>query len=142
MDTVHEVVSFFTNQPVSTYTTILSYLGGSTLVASILQVVKHKFSLQEAKSLVTFLLGLFSFVAAFADYIISATSQNPTALGRNTAAIVAGAVFIHRFAVGPLYTKLVVNLTNLVKDANAYRASVAQVAAPAETQIQVQEFQV
>jgi hypothetical protein len=125
METVQHLINFVANQPTSTWTTVLSYLAASTLVATVLQVVKHKFSIANAKKLVTVLLGVLSFVTAFADYLISTTAQNPTALGRNTAAIVAGAVFVHRFAVSPLYNKVVVSLTSLVKDANAYRASVA-----------------
>lgn len=122
---MHQIINYLLNQPSSTYTTLLSFLGGSTLVATILQVLKHKLNIAEAKSLVTFLLGFLSFLAAFANYILSATSQNPTALGKNTALIVAGAVFIHRFAVSPSYNKVVVGLGNLVKDAQTYRASVA-----------------
>lgn len=122
---MHEIVHYIQSVPSSTWTSLLSFLGGSTLVASLLQVVKHKLNIAEAKSLVTFLLGLFSFLAAFANYILSATSQNPTVLGQHTAMIVAGAVFIHRFAVSPAYNKGVVGLSNLVNDAHTYRASVA-----------------
>lgn len=121
---MHQIIHYLTSQPSSTYTTLFSFLGGSTLVATVLQLVKHKLNIAEAKSLVTFLLGMFSFVAAFADYILSATSQNPTALGKNTAILIAGAVFIHRFAVSPAYTKIVGGLGGLIKDAETYRASV------------------
>lgn len=122
---MHSALNFILNQPSSTYTTILSYLGGSTAVAAVLQVVKHKLNIAEAKKLVTFLLALFSFIAAFADYILQTTAQNPLALGRNTGYIIAGAVFVHRFVVSPSYDKLVNGLGGLVKDAATYRASIA-----------------
>lgn len=106
-----------------TASTVYAYLGGSTLVAAVVQLVKHKFidNPGEAKKLITFLLGFFSFIAAFADFIVQTTAQNPLALGRNTAFIVSGAVFIHRFAVSPVYSKIVLGLTSLVADATAYR---------------------
>jgi hypothetical protein len=145
MQTIHHLVNFIANQPPSTWTTVLSYLGGSTLVASLLQVVKHKLSIADAKKLVTILLGTFSFVAAFADYLLSTTAQNPTSLGRNTAAIMAGAVLVHRFAVSPVYNKVVLGLTGLLNDAAAYRASIAPVeplAATPEPSVETPTFQV
>lgn len=140
---MHQVINYLLNQPTSTYTTLLSFLGGSTLVATVLQLLKHKLNIAEAKSLVTFLLGFLSFLAAFANYILSATSQNPTALGKNTALIIAGAVFVHRFAVSPTYNKVVVGLGGLIKDAGTYRASVAPLPTTAgETPDVAQQFEV
>lgn len=122
---MQQIINFVVNQPTSTWTTVLSFLGGSTIVASLLQVIKHKLNISEAKTLVTFLMGVMSFLVAFANYIMQSSAQNPTVLGQHTAFIVAGAVFIHRFAVSPIYTKVVGGLTSLIKDAGTYRASVA-----------------
>lgn len=119
------VINFFINQPTDVYTTLLAYLGGSTAVATVLQVIKHKFSFAEAKGLVTFMLALLSFVAAFADYLVQATSQNPTVLGQHTAIIAGVAVFVHRFAVSPIYGKVVNGIGGVLKDAAAYRSAVA-----------------
>lgn len=125
MQHIHQIISYIANQPTATWTTIGSYLGGSTLVATLLQIIKHKLNITEAKKLITFLLGLLSFLTVFADYILSSTTQNPTVLGRNTALVAGVAVFIHRFAVSPAYDKIVGGLSSLISDASAYRATVA-----------------
>lgn len=140
---MHQIINYILNQPTSTYTTILSFLGGSTLVASLLQVIKHKLNISEAKTLVTFLMGIMSFLVAFANYIMQSSTQNPTALGQHTAFIVAGAVFVHRFAVSPMYSKIVDGLGGLIKDANTYRATVApQSTTAGEAPASVQTFEV
>lgn len=124
MNSVHEIINYITSQPLSTWTTLGSYLGGSTLVASVLQIVKHKFKFADAEKLIVFMLGFFSFVAAFADFLIQ---NNPTLsalpwLGHATGLLMAGAVVVHRFAVSPAYYKLTAKLQTfdkLVKEAEA-----------------------
>lgn len=118
--------------PASSWAALLSLLGGSALVASVLQVIKHYFGLHDAKKFVTFLLGFLSFVAAFVDLIISTTSQSPQVLGAHTAEIMAIAVVVHRFIVSPIFSKIILFLNSVA----GYRASlkpapVAQVSMPA-----------
>lgn len=122
MNLVHEIINYITSQPPTTWTTLISYLGGSTLVASVLQVVKHKFKFADAEKLIVFMLGFFSFLAAFADFLIQ---SNPSLsalpyLGHATGLIMAGAVVVHRFAVSPAYYKLASkaqNFESLLKEA-------------------------
>lgn len=123
------LTNFYHSIPASSWNALFAFLLGSTVVATALQVVKHWFNLS-GKKLISFLLGLFSFLAAGSNFLISSSVQNPNALGRNTATILAIAFFVHRFAVSPLYEKI----TTLVNDANNYRATTAaQPAAPVET---------
>lgn len=107
MNHVQEVINYIANQPSSTWTTLASYLGGSTLVASVLQVAKHKLNFAGASKLVVFALGFFSFLAAFADLMLQTNAINPLPqLGHVTGLLMAGAVVIHRFAVSPAYYML------------------------------------
>lgn len=131
MNFIHEVINYFGSIPTSTWSTLGTYLAGSTIVATLLQILKHRFSFADAKKFVTFMLGLLSFIVVLADWILSAAVTNPSVLGRNTAVVVGVAVFVHRFAVSPVYNKIVVGLGNLIKDANAYRATVKAPAEPA-----------
>lgn len=129
MNFIHEVINYFGSIPTSTWTALWTYLAGSTIVATLLQILKHRFSFADAKKFVTFMLGFLSFVVVLADWVLTATATNPAALGRSTAVVVGLAVFVHRFAVSPVYSKIVFGLGSLIKDANAYRDSV-KAAAP------------
>lgn len=139
MHFVHEVINYLTSQPTSTWTTVGSYLAGSTLVASLLQIVKHKLNITEAKKLVTFLLGFFSFLAAFADFLLQANASNPLpTLGHTTAYLLAGAVVVHRYAVSPAYYKLGVQFkkfSGFLDEVSQYQADKKNVAAVATTQV-------
>lgn len=117
MDTLHQVFNYLSNLPASDWTTLLSYLGGSTVVASVLQILKHKLNFANMEKLIVFMLGFFSFLASFADFIIQ-SNPNLSALpwlGKTTALLMAGAVVVHRFAVSPAYYKLNLKLSNLGK---------------------------
>lgn len=142
MNLVHEVISYLVNQPASTWTTLGSYLAGSTLVAGLLQVVKHKFNFADAQKLVTFMLGFFSFLAAFADYLLQANATNPLpTLGRTTGLLIGGAVLVHRYAVSPGYYKFIAQagkFSNFLKDLQAFQAS-QKAAAPAAPATPVDE---
>lgn len=131
---LHTIVTYIANQPTSTWTTIAAYLGTSTLVASVLQVIKHWKGFAEAKKLVVALLGLLSFLAGFADWIIQTNATNPIpTIGHSTAYIMSGAVLIHRFAVSPVYEKGFTKVAQIVEDAKTYRATIApQPVSPAE----------
>lgn len=142
MDTIQNIINHFNAIPASTWSTIGAYLGGSTLVATVLQLIKHKFSIADRKKLVTLLLGALSFIAALADLVISTTSQNPAVLGQHTAMIAGIAVFIHRFMVSPVYHKVVVSVQNLLSDAQAYRATISPPAVSEETPVEPQQFSV
>jgi hypothetical protein len=117
MHLLNEVINYVSNLPPSTWTTLVSYLGGSTLVASVLQVLKHKFKFADAEKLIVFALGFFSFIAAFADFLLQ---SNPTLsalpwLGHATGLLMAGAVVVHRFAVSPAYYSLTARLQGFDK---------------------------
>lgn len=132
MHLVHELINYLTNLPPSTWTTLASYLGGSTVVASILQIVKHKLNFAEARNLIVLALGFFSFLAAFADFLIQA---NPALsalpwLGHVTGLVMAGAVVIHRLAVSPVYYRLAAKLqtfNKLLKEVEVEQLVPAQV---------------
>lgn len=117
MHFIHEVINYISNQPTSTWTTLASYLGGSTIVASVLQIAKHKLNFANAEKLIVFALGFFSFLAAFADFLIQ---SNPTLsalpfIGHATGLLMAGAVVVHRFAVSPAYYSLSLRLKGFDK---------------------------
>lgn len=122
-----DIFSYIVNQPDSTWTTLGAYLGGSALVATILQVIKHSFKIQDAKKLVTLLLGSLSLLVSLADLALSSGNNDQFAktLGQHGAFIMAGAVIVHRFAVSPAYHYLTGTLGSLVADANNYRAITA-----------------
>lgn len=104
MQFVHEVINYIGSQPASTWSTLGAYLAGSTVVASALQVVKHKFKFADAKKLIVFVMGFFSFLVAFADLLLQANLTHPLPqLGHVTGLLMAGAMVVHRFAVSPAY---------------------------------------
>lgn len=145
MDTLHQIFNYLNNLPASDWTTLLSYLGGSTVVASILQVLKHKLNFAEAQKLIVVLLGVFSFLASFADFLIQ-SNPNLSALpwlGKTTALLMAGAVVVHRFAVSPAYYKLNLKLSNLgklLKEVEGEQAAAKAPTLPSEANLQ--QFQV
>lgn len=111
MNFIHEVINYLANQPASTWTTLGSYLAGSTLVAGLLQILKHKLNFADAKKVIVAATGLFSFLAAFADFLLQSNATNPLpTIGHMTGLLMAGAVVVHRFAVSPGYYKLVKQL--------------------------------
>lgn len=125
---MQHILNYINSIPAGSWAAIFSLIGGSALVASLLQVIKHYFKLHDAKKFVTFLLGFLSFGAAFVDFIINASSQSPQILGAHTAEIMAIAVTLHRFVISPLYTKLVLFLNSV----SGYRDSLKPaVVAPA-----------
>ena len=112
MEIIQEISNYLTNISVDTWHTLGAYLAGSTLVATLVQIIKHKLKITDAKKLVTSLLGLFSFLTAFADFLIQQQATNPLpALGGTTATLIGGAVFAHRFLVSPVYYKVAAKLT-------------------------------
>lgn len=104
---MHSIINYLTNLPPSTWTSVLSFLGGSAVIATILQFIKKKFNMDEMKKLVVALAGIFSYIAASASYLLThaATSPLPTIAGNGTK-LLALATLIHRFAVSPAGTKL------------------------------------
>lgn len=129
---MQNVLDAFNTIPASSWAALFTLIGGSTIVAVLLQTIKHYFGLHDAKKFITFLLGFFSFAAAFANLLISAVAQSPQILGAHTAEIMAVAVVVHRFAVSPLYRKLVLFLNSVA----GYRASLQPVlAAPVATPV-------
>lgn len=114
MNVVHEIINYIANQPSSTWTTFGSYLGGSTLVASLVQILKHKLNFADAKKLLVFVTGFFSFLVAFANFLMTSSASNALPqLGHVTGLVLAGAVVIHRFAVSPAYYKIAAQLKKL-----------------------------
>lgn len=137
MNLIHEVVNYFTNLPPSTWTTLGAYLGGSTLVASLLQIAKHKFNFAEAQKFVTLALGFISFLVAFANFLLQTSAGNPLPqLGHTTGLLMAGAVVVHRFAVSPGYYKLVEKLkkfSDVLAELEAQQAVTKAALAPVPT---------
>lgn len=141
MNLIHEVINYLTTLPASTWTTLASYLGGSTAVAGTLQVAKHKLNFADADKLVVFALGFLSFIAAFVDVLLQSNATNPLPqLGHITAALIGGAVVVHRFFVSPAYYGIAAKLkkfdtllkeveTQEAKDSAAAPAAVTQPAA-------------
>jgi uncharacterized membrane protein (DUF485 family) len=125
---------------------ILGFLATGSTVAVVLQIIKHYGKLQEAKKVVMLLLAVLSFFAAYAGQFLSFTSGNAAILAlHNLGWVVTIAVFVHRFAVSPVYYGLI----NVVKaynqnltDAEAYRAQVAAQTAQIEQPLPSQEFKI
>lgn len=132
MEFIHEAYQYIVNQPASTWTTLGAYLAGSTVVASLLQVVKHKLNFADAKKLLVFAMGFLSFLVAFADFLLQTNAVNPLpTIGHMTGLIMAGAVVVHRFAVSPLYYSLSQKIANFSKFLDDVAAMQAQKKAPA-----------
>lgn len=133
MELIKEIIDHIPN---SAYLAIL----GAGVVSVLLQLTKQWLSLQSDK-IITFLLGVFSFLVVSIDYVTQAVAQSPAVLGQRTATIMGVTQLVYRYAVKPGY--------NVVKDAKEYRARkettsntpavvAPAVAAPAEAP---QEFQ-
>ncbi len=114
------IIDWIGTIPISSWEAVLWYLAGGSGVAIVLQVLKNVFKI-DSKKIVTFLLGVLSFVPIFADAVVSGLSANPNAIGSGTAYLLTAAVFAHRFAVSPIYTRLQVSLGGVFADAKAYR---------------------
>lgn len=131
MEFVHEVTNYINSLPASTWTTLGSYLAGSTLVATVLQVAKHKFNFAGASKFVVFALGFLSFLAAFADLLLQANAVSPLPqLGHVTGLLMAGAVVVHRFAISPAYysvTNKLKGFNTLLKEAESEEATPSKV---------------
>jgi uncharacterized membrane protein len=121
MQHIQEIYNSLTSIPASEWQSLLAWLAGSTLVASVLQVAKHKLNLAEAQKMVVFALGFLSFLAAFADFLLqNANTVNALPfLGQATSALMAGAVLVHRFVVSGAYYKVeqaINKFSNLLKE--------------------------
>lgn len=103
---LHIAYNYVINQPASTWTTVGSYVGGSAIVATVLQFFKKKFNLDEARKLILFLAGFLSFLVAAANDYLQTTPQSPTTLVHTTLFLTAVATFVHCFAVSPTTEKL------------------------------------
>jgi hypothetical protein len=113
---------------------IIAFLGSGTVVAVLLQVVKHFGKLEEAKKTVVFLLTALSTIVAYAGDVLQFVPAQATAVfGEQVAAVLGFAVVVHRFGVSPAYYKLIALLEKfkqVFSDAKAYRAEVSGVAEP------------
>lgn len=129
MDYIHHIINILSVLVPHDPNTILTFLGSGTVVAILLQAVKHFGKLQEAKKTVMFLLGVLSFAVTYADSFLQFTGQDPKAVvGSELGWVITLAVFIHRFAVSPGYYKLLTQLDKLktvFSNADAYRAEVS-----------------
>lgn len=127
MDTVREVINYFATISPYSWQALGAFLAGSTVIAGLLQIVKHKLQIADAKKLIMFLLGFFSFLASFADFVIQQNAVHPLPdIGKLTVALIGGATVLHRFAVSPAYYKIVAKLTALgawLDGVKAYQAS-------------------
>lgn len=135
------IIHYFTSLPPATWTTVLSYVGGATGIATFLQIIKRKYKIDGPK-LISFLLGVFSLIASGADYLIShvATSPLPTIFG-NGSKLLAAAFFVHRFAVSPVSAWIEKQLLSIISDAATYR-SMTSAKQPASMPESSTDFQV
>lgn len=102
-------------------------------VSVVLQLIKHFGKLQDAKKTVMFLLAVLSGMATYGDSIIQFAGQNPNLVaGANLGWIVTIAVFVHRFVVSPIYSRIVSYLDGIYADHLAYQAE-KKTGVPAET---------
>lgn len=130
---MHSILNYLTSLPSSDWTTLLAIFGGSTGIATILQIVKRKLHIDSAK-VISALLGVFSLVTSLANYIVGNVSTSPLpTVGKLTAYLLTGAFFVHRYAVSPLSAKIEKSLLSVVADANAYRAAKSAPGAPTDS---------
>lgn len=109
----------------------LMYLLIGVAISVALQFFKRWLSIQSDK-VITFMLGAFSFIVVAIDYLISQAAQNPSILGGNTLMFMGATTTLYHYVVKPM--------TNIVRDAKAFRevqetqaltgAAVATVATP------------
>lgn len=120
-----EIINFIKAMTPQDWSTIAGIVGAGAAVSIVLQTVKHYLQLKEAKKVVMFLLGAFSFLASFADWFLQFHASNPAATaGRLTGWIFTAAVILHRIAISPLYYKVTSYFEGIYKDAKLYRQEV------------------
>ena len=90
----------------------LIYVLIGLLISVGLQFFKRWLSIQSDK-VITFMLGAFSFIVVAIDYLISQAAQNPSILGGNTLMFMGATTTLYHYVVKPM--------TNIVRDAKAYR---------------------
>lgn len=116
----------------------------ATVVAVVLQILKHYKKLQEAQKTVMFLLLIFSGIGSWADEFLQLAAAGGYL--QNFTAIISVAVVVHRFAVSPLdkwIVKLLQAYNQNLADAAAYRQQQTQLAAQAVQDANVsQEFRI
>jgi hypothetical protein len=109
MQHIQEIANSLTSIPSSEWNSLFSYLGGSTLVATLLQVAKHKLKFADMQKAIVLVLGLLSFLVAFANFLLQNTNSVNALpwLSHTTGLLMAGAVIMHRFIVSGAYYKTV-----------------------------------
>lgn len=118
-----------TNLPDQYYTAALWFVGAGVVVSVIVQLIKH-FNKSEAAWVGRSLVTLFSYIAAAANYILSAPGASISVLFRNSAIVLAAAHIVYWVSVSPGYKWL----TGLLTDAAGYRSlSTPQATANTET---------
>lgn len=123
MPDLNSLVQLLTNLIPHNWDSVFTLLGLSATVAIVLQTIKHYGKLQDAKKTVVFLLGALSFAITVADAAIQYNGQNPKlVVSTHLGWVIALAVLIHRFAVSPIYYKIV-NTINTYNEALAYKAA-------------------
>ena len=131
MELIKAAIEYVVNQPLETWLTIAGYLGGSTVIAVILQFLKKRFNI-DSKKVVMGLLSSFTALASVADYLVTNNVGAPLPeLAHTWAYLMALAVVIHRFAVSPLYARLSAAVQRFLAKVDASQASKPSVAAPA-----------
>lgn len=146
MDTLLHIYEVIINQPAETWTTIGTYLSGSTIVVVILQFIKVKIikKPEDAKKLITFLLGVLAFAVTGADFALQNQALLQVQLAQSATIVLSGAVFIHRFAGSPAYKYLHQKLqaySTFKLEVAEYRAAKTQVALP-ETPATPEQFNI
>lgn len=119
------LINYINSVPQSSWNALFVYLAGGAGISVVLQVIKYVFKLHDDKKLLTVLLGILSFLPTAADALISSSNQSLVAVGQSSAYLMTFAVLMHRFAVSPIYSRLVVSLGSLMTDAHSYRQMTA-----------------
>lgn len=144
MQQINDIINYVSSIPSSEWHALFAYLAGSTIVASVLQIVKHKLNFAEAQKLVVFALGFLSFLAAFANFLLQ-NIPNVSAipyLSHVTALLMAGAVIMHRFVVSSAYYKTIEYLQKfgaLLKEVEAEEKSKTELKAVAAAATQASQ---
>lgn len=127
---LHDVIVYLQHVPAHNWTllgnTVFAFIGGGAGISVIIQFIKHKAHIDSAK-VATVMLGIFSFVASLADYVLSNGTSN---VAHDFAGLAVVAVFIHRFMVSPITSKAILPFLEWLQASKAQ--TVAQPVTPAE----------
>jgi hypothetical protein len=140
----HEILQNILSQ---NWGAFFTFLGGAGVISVVLQTTKHLAGTKWGHIFVAFLLGLFSFLAAFANLFLGSgfSNANPLPLlGQHTADLTALAFGIYHLSVNPLYKNKVqpfLEKLAVVSQEFAAEKSIASGLAESQVVTETQQFQ-